>query len=132
MLVLSHLFPFIRGKASKTNASYRRRQLTGRFHFTDMNWGVRQQGQVTGPLYLPCQKALMLGTGTAFATRRNLSPIGNEVHQFFRILVIYNLRLVRTERTYLALGYIPRFGPPSTPVCFFRFCHSQPFQPAFI
>jgi len=128
----NHLFPFLRGKASENNAGYRHHQSTGSFQFTDMNWRMRQQGQVTGPFYLPCQKALMPGTGTAFATRRNLSPIGNEVQQFFWILVIYNLCLVRTERTYLALGHIPWFGPLPTPSCSPCFYHSQPFQPAFI
>jgi len=48
----------------------------------------------------------MLSTGTASPTRRDLSPIGNEVKQSPRILIIYDLRFVHTKRTYLALRYI--------------------------
>jgi hypothetical protein len=68
-------------------------QLSAKFTY------VRQNRQISGPLYSHAQLSLMPGTIPAHPAGEDLPPVGNEIKEGLLVLVINILDLIAAKKT---------------------------------
>ena len=66
-------------------------------------------------LYGRSQCPLVLGTGASPAARLNLTPVTYVTAEFRRVLIVYYIYLIPTEKTDSAFRWVTATAPPRLP-----------------